>query len=83
MATITITVPNPDALDVLAALEKAWSVQAGNRHDNYSSFTNNQKAAACIGEYLRSITKAYRHSAEVERRRRTEAPIVVDEPTIT
>ena len=82
MAQITITVPNSDALDVLAALERAWSVQAGNRHDNYSSFTNNQKAAACIGEYLRSITKAHRHSAEVERRRRQEAPIEIAEPDI-
>lgn len=83
MAKVTITVPNTDVPDVLAALEQAWSKEASRINPDYSSLLPADRAAACLGAYLRSITKGYRRQAEVERRRKLETPIVVDEPAIT
>lgn len=83
MAKVTLTVPNSDVLDVLAALEQAWSKEASRINADYSTLLPAERAAACLGAYLRSITKGYRRQAEVERRRQQETPIVVDEPGIT
>lgn len=83
MTQITLTVPNSDALDVLAALEEQWSREASRLNADYSSLTPTQRAGACIAAYLRSITKSHRRRAEVERRRRLEAPLVVEEPDVT
>jgi len=83
MAKVTITVPNNDLADVVSALEKIWSQDASRRNPDFSSLTPQDRAAACLGEYVRSVTKAQRRAAEIERRRQVETPIVVDEPTIT
>lgn len=83
MAKITLNVPNNDLPDVVTALEKIWSRDASRRNPDFSSLTPQDRAAACLGEYVRSITKSERRTAEVERRRKLETPIVVDEPAIT
>ena len=83
MAQITIRVPNPDLPDVLAALEQQWSKEASRRNPAYSELPPQDRAAACLGAFVRSVTKAHRRTAEVERRRRQEPPIVVPEPDIT
>lgn len=82
MATVSISVPNPDAADVLAALEQHWSRRASLRHKDYSSLSATGRAGACIAEYLREITKGYRRTKEVQRRKELESPIVIAEPDI-
>ena len=83
MAKVTLNIPPTDLADVVTALEKIWSRDASRRNPDFSSLTPQDRAAACLGEYVRSITKSERRTAEVERRRKLEAPIVVDEPAIT
>jgi hypothetical protein len=83
MANVTIRIPNADMADVLAALEEIWSKEASRLNPLYSDLTPAERAAACIGAYLRQTTKNHRRSKEVERRRQLDTPIVVDEPTIT
>lgn len=83
MAKVTLTVPNTDVADVLDALEQQWSKEASRINPGYSELAPAERAAACLGAYVRSITKARRRSAEVERRKQLEAPIVVAEPDIT
>lgn len=83
MARVTLNVPNPDLPDVLAALERQWSREASRINSGYSELAPQDRAAACLGAYVRSITKGHRRTAEVERRRKLEAPIVVVEPDIS
>ena len=63
MATIAaITVPNPDAADVLEALEKRWKADAVRLvgQASYDALTGPQKARECIRAELRVITKNLR-----------------------
>lgn len=83
MARVTLNVPNADLPDVLDALERQWSREASRLNPTYSELPPQDRAAACLGAYLRGLTKGHRRTVEVERRRRTEAPIVVPEPDIT
>jgi len=83
MANLTIRVPNADVPDVLAALEQQWSREASRINPLYSDLTPAERAAACIGAYLRQTTRNFRRAKEAERRRKLETPIVVDEPIIT
>ncbi len=83
MANLTIRVPNADVPDVLAALEQQWSKEASRLNPLYSELTQAERAAACIGAYLRQSTRNYRRAKEVERRRQLDTPIVVEEPGIT
>lgn len=84
MATLNLQVPNPDVADVLAALERAHGVDAVQISQvPYSTLTNAQKASVCLSVYLRRLTKEYRRSVEVERRRSLETPIVVVEPDVS
>jgi len=83
MARVTLNVPNADLSDVLAALEQQWSKEASRINPLYSDLTPAERAAACIGAYLRQTTRNFRRAKEAERRRKLETPIVVDEPIIT
>lgn len=83
MARVTLNVPNPDLPDVLDALEQQWSKEASRINPLYSDLTPAERAAACIGAYLRQTTRNFRRAKEAERRRKLETPIVVDEPIIT
>lgn len=83
MARVTLNVPNPDLPDVLDALEQQWSREASRLNPGYSELSPQDRAAACIGAYVRSITKSHRRTKEVERRRRQEPPIEVPEPDIS
>ena len=83
MAQVTLNIPNNDMVDVLAALEQQWSKEASRLNPNYSDLLPRERAAACIGAYLRQTTRNFRRAKEAERRRKLETPIVVDEPIIT
>lgn len=83
MARVTLNVPNPDLTDVLDALERQWSKEASRINPGYSELSPQERAAACLGAYVRSITKGHRRTKEVERRRRQELPILVSEPDIS
>ena len=83
MVRATLTVANKDLPDVLAALERQWSREASRINSGYSELAPQDRAAACLGAYVRSITKGHRRAAEVDRRRREIAPIVVAEPDIS
>jgi len=66
MAVIpSITVPNPDAADVLAALERQYRSHAINFFftgdpAGYDALTGPQQARECIKAALRILTRNYR-----------------------
>ena len=66
MATIpSIDVPNPDAADVLAALEQAYRSDAINMFHSgspagYDALSGVNKARDCIRAFLRVTTRNYR-----------------------
>ena len=68
MATIpSITVPNPDASDVLAALEQQYRPHAINFFfagdpAGYEALTGPQQARECIKAALRILTRNYRRA---------------------
>jgi len=66
MATIpSIDVPNPDAADVLAALEQSYRSDAINMFHSgspvtYDALSGVNKARDCIRAFLRIQTRSYR-----------------------
>lgn len=82
MASVTITIPNPVALDVLAGLEQAWRGETINLYfggvpAGYDSLTATEKAQAC----LRAV--CHRAYTNFKRRQAEQAILPPPDPGIT
>lgn len=81
MANVTISIPNPDVPDALAALEQRFKSEAINMYFSgspagYDALSDANKGKALIGAFLTLLMRNYR-------KQQAEAAISVTDPVIT